>query len=187
MSIDDLQNWLGQGFLDSMGEWFSDVMPKLFSSDWLFGNGLFYNLGIHIWNWALSIIGLVASTTPQNFSSEAWVYVTTTVLDFSMGVAAALLNIFYLVGIIRLSTNLKEAFTLEVFVDNIIKMLLGNLLILYGIDLIIILFDIAAISADAFLLDVVTFAQIIMDLFSYCHCNNFEVVMLKRPNFSLKT
>lgn len=159
MSIDDLQNWLGQGFLDSMGEWFADVLPELFSSDWLFGNGLFYNLGIHIWNWALSIIGLVASTTPQNFSSEAWVYVTTTVLDFSMGVAAALLNIFYLVGIIRLSTNLKEAFTLEVFVDNIIKMLLGNLLILYGIDLIIILFDIAAISADAFLLDVVTFAQ----------------------------
>ena len=159
MSVEDVQNWLGHGFLDAVEEWLPEAVQALFSSEWLFGNGLFYNLGIHIWNWALSIIGLTASTTPQNFSGEAWTYITTTVLDFSMGVAATLLNIFYMVGIIRLSTNLKEAFTLEVWTDNMIKMLLGNMLILNGKDLIVILFDIASISADAFLLEVGTFRQ----------------------------
>lgn len=163
MTIEDLHNWLGEGFFEAIGDWLSDALPVLFSEDWLFGNGLFYNLGIHIWNWALSMIGLVASTTPQNFSSEAWSYITTTVLDFSMGIAASLLNIFFYIGIIRMSTNLKEAFTLEVLVDIIIKMLLGNLLILYGLDFITILFDVASISADAFLLEVITFKQADVD------------------------
>jgi len=159
MTGDEIRFLLGEEFYNELSGWLEDVVSNLFSSDWLFGNGLFYNLGVHIWNWALSLMGMVASTTPQEFATDAWAYTTTTVLDFSMGVAAALLNIFYMVGIIRLSTNLKEAFTLEVLTDNMIKMLLGNLLILNGKDLIVILFDTASIASSTFLLEVRSFAQ----------------------------
>lgn len=158
MTGDEIRLLLGDEFFQELSQWLSDAVMNTFS-----GNGFFYNLGVCVWNWALSLIGLVASTTPQNFATDAWTYTTTTVLDFSMGIAATLLNLFYYIGIIRMSTNLKEAFTLEVLTDSIIKMLLGNLLILYGIDFIIILFDIASISADAFLLNVVSFAQTDVD------------------------
>ena len=125
MTGDEIRQFLGEEFFYELGDWITNAAIDLL--EMCSGKSFFYNLGICIWNWALSIIGLVASTTPQNFSSAAWTYTTTTVLDFSMGIAASLLNIFYLIGIIRLSTNLKEAFTLELFVDSILKVLLGNL------------------------------------------------------------
>lgn len=180
MTGDEIRQLLGDEFFLELSRWISDAAMNLF--EMCLGNGFFYNLGICIWNWTLSIIGLVTSTTPQSFSSEAWTYTTTTVLDFSMGIAASLLNIFYLIGIIRLSTNLKEAFTLEVFVDSVLKVLLGNLLILSGKELIVILFDIASISASAFLLDVTTFAQTDVDtgsiLFNWAFGLMFMIVCL---------
>lgn len=117
----------------------------------LFGNGLFFECGIGIWNFTMDLVCDLAGTTPQNFSSLAWNYVVNVVLSFTMAIAGTLLNIFYMVGIIRQSTNLKENFTLEIFVENCLKMLLANLLILNGIDFIKIFFELASIGSVAFL------------------------------------
>lgn len=176
MTGDAIRQLLGDEFFQELSNWISDAVTRYFEIH--SGNGYFYNIGIYIWNWAMSIMGLLTSTTPQSFSSEAWTYTTTTVLDFSMGIAAALLNIFYLIGIIRLSTNLKEAFTLEVFVDSIIKVLLGNLLILNGKDLIVIMFDIASVSANAFLLDVTSFSQTDVDVGSIMFNFVFGIIFM---------
>lgn len=134
-------------FLQSVSNWLLQLMV-----DWFGGNAL-YTIGVNIWNWAMTMCGVVATTTPDAFSSVAWAYTTNVVLDFTIAIGGTLLNVFFMVGIIRQSTNLKENFTLEIFVDNVIKVLLSNMLILNGLDLIKMLFRLSAISSGAFLID----------------------------------
>lgn len=134
-------------FLQNVGNWLLQLMV-----DWFGGNAL-YTIGVNIWNWAMTVCGAVATTTPDAFSTVAWTYTINVVLDFTIAIGGTLLNVFYMVGIIRQSTNLKENFTLEIFVDNVIKMLLANMLILNGLDLIKILFRLSAISSGVFLID----------------------------------
>ena len=117
----------------------------------LFGNTLFFKFGIGIWNFTMNLVCDVAGTTPQSFSSLAWGYIVNVILSFMMAIAGTLLNIFYMVGIIRQSTNLKENFTLEIFVENCLKMLLANILILNGVELIKMMFELASIGSVAFL------------------------------------
>ncbi len=163
--------------LTTLTEWLQNFLTNFF------GGNILYTLGINIWNWAIVLIGTVASTTPAQFSSEAWGFVTTDVLNFTMGIGATLLNSFYMVGMIRQSTNLKESFTLETAVDSIIKMLLGNMLILNGLDLMKTLFDIASSSSGYFMvLEPPTFEQKDIDagliLFNYVFGIIFLIVSM---------
>jgi len=135
-----------EDILTYLSEW-----AETFFSEQFMGNAL-HAMGISVWNWAVEMIGLVASTTPDAFSKTAWNYTTEDVLDFTMGIGATLLNTFYMVGMIRQSTNLKENFTFEVVIDSVIKMLFGNLLILHGLDLMKILFETASVSSEFFLI-----------------------------------
>lgn len=133
--------------LEAAAEWLQNWVSEIFN----FLN--LQNWGIKVWNFAMSLIGATATTSPQDFSTHAWNYVVNDVLDFTMFVGGSLLNVFFLVGMLRQSTNLKENYTLETFVDNVIKMLLANLLILNGVDLIKLIFDLCGISARVFLID----------------------------------
>lgn len=134
-------------FLTVLGDWIYDLLADTL------GMNLFYNLGINLWNWAMTMIGAVATTTPQSFSSTAWAYATTDVLNFTTAFGGTLLNLFYMIGVVRQSTNLKENFTLEIFVENMIKMLLANMLILNGLELMKSLFQVASGASGMFLLD----------------------------------
>lgn len=137
-----------QDFIVAVNEWLINLLDTT-----IFGwFSVLYKLGVNIWNWAMTLVGAVATTTPEAFSQSAWNYVVNYALDFTMAIGGTLLNVFYMVGIIRQSTNLKENYTLEIFVDNVIKMLLANMLILNGLDLIRVIFDLASISSGAFLL-----------------------------------
>lgn len=144
--------------MEALESFAGDMMDKIMDMLNLFlqgilGGGVFHDMGIAIWNWAMVMIGAVSATTPAEFSSETWNFITGTVLDFTLGIGAALLNIFYFINVIRHSTNLKENFTLEIFVDNMTKMLFGNILMLNGLDLMNLLFDIASISSGEFLIE----------------------------------
>lgn len=136
-------------FMTTINEWLVNLLDNT-----IFGFfNVLYQLGINIWNWAMMLVGAVATTTPAAFSGSAWNYVVNDALDFTMAIGGSLLNVFYMIGIIRQSTNLKENYTLEIFVDNVIKMLLANMLILHGLDFIKIIFELASISSGAFLLN----------------------------------
>lgn len=156
--LEEIATWLSE----DIGGWIVELVSKAIEA--LFNFEGFHALGVMVWNMALEMIGAVASTQPDAFSTEAWTYLTNTVLDFTMGIGAALLNVFYLVGIIRQSTNLKENFTLEIFVDNVIKMLLANMLILNGLDMMMKLFDIASASSSAFISVDLSFDQLDKDV-----------------------
>lgn len=142
----------------SWGIWLDELMAPLRETVYNILTSFFdiFNLrmwGIGVWDTMMRLIGATATTTPQAFSTGAWNFLINTALDFTMFVGGSLLNAFYMVGIVRQSTNLKENFTLEIFVENVIKMLLANLLILHGIDLINILFDLSNVATGLFLID----------------------------------
>lgn len=125
-----------------------------FISDFIFDLFDFLNfrmLGEWFWNTGMKLIGGVASSTPETFSSSTWSFVTGDVLDFTMFVGSTLLNAFFMVSIIRQTTNFKESFTLEILIDNVIKMILANGLILNGLDLMKLLFSIAGDTSSVFL------------------------------------
>lgn len=133
-----------------------------------FEGGLFYGLGSAIWDVAMMLIGATASQTPSQFSSTAWNYVTNDVMSWTVSLAAVLLNIMYMVGIIRQSTNLKENFTLEILIDGLIKVLAGNFLLLNGIHLMSLMFSMASAMSRGFLMTGnLSFRQLDMDTGSY--------------------
>lgn len=129
------------------------------------GGGIFYNLGIAIWNVAMKLIGATAMQTPQSFSPWTWTYVVDDVMSWTLGFGAMMLNIFYMIGIIRQSSNLKDNFTLEIMVDSFIKVIGGNFLLINGTTLMSLFFQIAALLSGGFLsMEEVHFAQIDLDV-----------------------
>ena len=104
----------------------------------------FYYAGVAIWNGMLSLIGTVSVKTPETFSEGAWTYVTDTLYPWALAIGAMMLNIFFMIGIIRQTTNLKQNFTLEIFIDCCIKAVFANLLMLSGIELMKSFFSMAS-------------------------------------------
>lgn len=134
----------------------------------VFDGGPFYAIGNALWDIAITLIGATASKSPANFSVAAWNYTINSVMSWSISLATILLNIMYMIGIIRQSTNLKENFTLEIMVDSLIKVLAGNFLMLNGKTLILKLFNMAAnISGEFLLVRDVSFSQMDLDAGSY--------------------
>lgn len=104
----------------------------------------FYSAGIAIWNGMLSMIGMVSVNTPETFSEGTWTYVTDTMYPWALSIGAMMLNIFFFIGIIRQTSNLKQNFTLEIFVECCIKVVFGNALMLSGLELMKSFFSMAS-------------------------------------------
>ncbi len=104
---------------------------------------MFYKLSIAIWNLMLSLIGVGIKMTPDGFSPDAWSYVRNTVYPWMGAAGASLLNIFFLVGMLRQINNLREGLTLERFIEIGIKAVLANAILLIGFDLMEQMFSIS--------------------------------------------
>lgn len=107
--------------------------------------------GTGIWNFMIkSICGIIA-TTPEDFSSAAWNYTVNVVMDTFLSLAASILNLMYLIGIIRQAVKLKENYTAEILVDSLIKVIIANYGLLNGLQLMRIVFKISATLGSALL------------------------------------
>lgn len=113
----------------------------------------FYYAGVAIWNGMLSLITSVSVNTPETFSEGAWTYVTDTLYPWALSIGAMMLNIFFMIGIIRQTTNLKQNFTLEIFIDCCIKVVFGNLLMLSGIELMKSFFSMASGTCSSLMIE----------------------------------
>lgn len=132
---------------------------------WLLSSKAFYEIGNAVWNFMLGMVGTTASMTPQHFSSYTWMYVTNVVQSWTLAIGATLLNIMFMVGIIRKTVNLKDNFTMETIVESLIKVIMGNFLLLNGNQLMQLLFSMAAGMAEGFLVDMpLSFEQLDTDL-----------------------
>lgn len=113
----------------------------------------FYYLGNMIWRLVLSMTGISSVQTPVTFSEGAWEYVSGEVYPLFAAVGATLLNIFFYVGVIRQTGNLKQNLTLETFVELCIKAVVCNAALQMGLTLMRWCFGVAKIFSAAILIE----------------------------------
>lgn len=118
----------------------------------------FYTAGVAIWNGMLGLIGMVSVNTPETFSEGTWTYTTDTLYPWALSIGAMMLNVFYLIGIIRQTTNLKQNFTLEIFVECCIKVVFANVLMLSGMEIMKAFFSMSSGICSSLLLETPTIA-----------------------------
>lgn len=139
----------------------------------------FYHFGVAIWNLMLSLIGFTAAQTPETFSQLTWGYVNYELWPWMVAIGASLLNISFYIGFMRQASNLKQDFTVEIFVECGIKVVAGNFLMLNGINLMKLFFEIASLLAGGFLTETpVIFAQADTDMGSLLFYFFFGTIFL---------
>lgn len=129
-----------------------------------------------VWNLMMNLVSGLAGTTPEVFSGEAWYYVTQQITPLTMALGASCLNIFFVVSMVRQSTNMKENYTLEMIVENCILLVLANMLLINGKNLVRLLFQMAAKGADLFLQGGLDFSPNDADLGTTLFVNMFFMI-----------
>ncbi len=158
-------------------EWFSGVWSDMENASLELQQRLleeYVQSAFNIWNIFMGLVSGLATMTPEEFSGEAWYFVTTQITPITMGLGAACLNVFFLANLVRQTTNLKEQYTLEILVEHLIYLLLANMLILNGKTLMSLLFKMAGRGAGLVLrmdgmnfvpIDIDTGSRIFVDIF----------------------
>lgn len=138
--------------MEELMEYLGDIIDDIFEAFWEFtGTHLSYSFGTNIWNVMIDLISTTAGTTPEDFSSSAWNYVTNVVYDGCLSVAAMVLNIMYMIGIMRQAVKLRENYTAEMLVDSFIKVIIANFGLINGLPLMKQFFGMASTFATVFL------------------------------------
>lgn len=119
----------------------SDILTDLLSG--LF-YGPFYSLAYLVWNWCMGMCTGIMGSTPEDFSPTAWSYVQNDLYPWAIGIGASLMNLFFLIGFCRAVSNFKENITLELCVESMIRLVVLNILLQMGFNLIRTFFRIAS-------------------------------------------
>lgn len=123
-----------------------------------------YTYGQKIWVFLMELSGLAAGQTPESFSSGAWTFTVDTLYPWMLGISAVLLNLFFCVGLCRQMSNLKQNFTLEIFVEFMIRVFIANSVLQGGIILVQGMFSIAAQAGSGIMAGTrITFEQVDFD------------------------
>lgn len=140
-------------------------------------NGPCYTLGMLIWSFCMNAIMGIVTTTPQDFSSEAWIYVSGTLYPWALGMGIAMLNIFFLIGFFREASNLRENMTWEILITYFIKAIIANGVMLKGMTLIKEFFSVSArLAGDVILSSAPSFTTTDVDGGSYLFFFVFGVI-----------
>lgn len=109
--------------------------------------GPFYAIADMIWNAIMSAIAFLMGATPQEFSPEAWAYVTDVLYPWAEAIGAASLNMFFIIGWFKSVSNLKENFAMERMMEALIKLVILNVLLLNGMTFMRAIFNITGALA----------------------------------------
>lgn len=113
--------------------------------------GPFFDMGNTIWNTIMLFVYGAMTTTPEGFSADAWNYVSGTVYPWSLGIATVLLNLFFMIGFFKQTSNIKENMTTEILISLLVKVVMANVLMVNGLDIIQSFFTLASgLSAQVF-------------------------------------
>lgn len=125
-----------------------------------------FAVGNAVWNFVMGLVKGVITTTPQNFSLDAWDY-TKTLYTWSLGIGLALLNLFFLIGFFRQASNLRENITWEILIEQLIKAIMANALMVSELALVREFFQVASSLVGVVLIDTPSFATENLDLGSW--------------------
>lgn len=139
----------------------------------------FYSFGLFIWRLMLLLIGHLCSLTPMRFSEETWNFISYEMYPWFLSIGAILLNIFFFVGVIRQTGNIRENMTLESFLDLCIKVVVANALMQSGLTLMREMFQIASqMSVEIYLGSDINFEQMDMDVSAQLFYAVFGIIFL---------
>lgn len=125
----------------------------------------FYTFGTVIWNLMLKLIGVTVGQTPDTYSQLAWGYVQYEIYPWMLALGQSLLVTFAMIGYLRQAGDIKRDMTLEALVDCGIKLILASALMVSGLDLMQLLFSMAAKLSGGILTSTpVIYMQLDMDV-----------------------
>ena len=113
---------------------FAAGMPGWFQ-DFLGISGMFSGAD-SVWKYCMALVYILMGQTPSSLSPDAWNFVTGTVYPWFTTIGVTMLNLFFMVGFVRQSINLRENMSLEIFVEQVIKVIAANVLIVSAVPII---------------------------------------------------
>lgn len=99
----------------------------------ILNGGPIFALAKGLWNFLMSIVNTMMGTSPEKYSTSAWVYISTSVYPWFLSMGAVFLNLFYMIGFCRQMSNLKENVTMEMLLELFIKVIIANVLLQNGL------------------------------------------------------
>lgn len=137
------------GMLAQLGQ---DVVNDIFDAFFqALGEELSYSAGTGLWNAMMELITGSITATPEEFSSTAWSYAMGTAYNISLTVAAMVIDTMLMIGILRQAVKLRENYTVEILLENLIRFMFANFGLLHGRDLMKIFFKISSLLSQLFL------------------------------------
>lgn len=118
----------------------------------MFGGDTFVNFikaSNILWNGFMKLIGIIAYQTPEAFSTSAWEYVVNEVMHWTLTIGSSMFVSFFLINMLRQTSDLKQGITMERMIEMGISVILGNYAMIYGIELMSIMFRIAGVASSA--------------------------------------
>lgn len=109
----------------------------------------FINASNILWNAFMQLIGVISGLTPEDFSASAWAYVVGDVMNWTLTIGSTMLAGVFLINVFRQTSDLRQGITLERMIEIGIAFILGNYVMLYGVSLMSIMFEIAGVSSNA--------------------------------------
>lgn len=111
--------------------------------------GPFYAIANSIWNVLMSACTGLLTATPQSFSAETWEYVTETLYPWALAIGVSALNVFFIIGFCRAVSNFKENVTMELLIETLVKAVVLNLLLVFGMELFTTFFQLSSVMAGS--------------------------------------
>ena len=102
--------------------------------DQILGNSIdiAWSGGSATWNALMTVIQSIITMTPQEIFPDAWQVTTETILPWFIGAGASCINMIFMIGFMKQTTNFRENLTLEVFVEGGIRIIIANTLLIYS-------------------------------------------------------
>lgn len=122
-----------------------DWLPEFLNSSLLYGP--FYQIASAIWNTAMSACMGIMTKTPEGFSSATWTYVNNELYPWALSIGIMSLNLFVMMGFFKAVGNFKENMTIELMIEAMIKVVVLNVLLVKGLDVIKKIFEMASVMA----------------------------------------
>ena len=122
-----------------------DWLPDFLNSNLLYGP--FYQISSAIWNIVMTVCTGIMTTTPQGFSVDTWEYVQTELYPWALAIGVMSMDLFIMIGFFRAVGNFKENMTVELMIEALIKVVILNVLLVKGLDVIKKIFKMASAMA----------------------------------------
>ena len=117
--------------------------------EWLFDflSGPTIKIAEAIWNSSMRLIIKLVCSTPQKFSTGTWAFVKENLYPWAEGIGLSALNLFFMIAFLKAVSNLHQNITLEMVIEAMIKVVVLNVLLVKGLDVIKKIFEMASAMA----------------------------------------